>query len=129
MANGTPGAPPPQVIVPGAGWVDMFSRVIVQVGFPVVVAGVLLWFLLTKFQDNMNAITTRMGNNTTVVEKLIANEEATVAELKAETVHMQKQTDYLKTIVDSGQLLLQYHQQELAELRGLREGKQEGKQP
>ena len=84
------GQQPPIVVQPGAGWIDVASRVIVQVGFPVVVAGVLLWFLLTRFQDNMNAITTRMGANAEAVEKFIGELKAQTAEMKAQTTYMEK---------------------------------------
>jgi hypothetical protein len=67
------------------GWVDTASKVIVQVGFPVVVAGVLLWFLLTKFQDNMNIITDRMSKNTEVAAELIKGEQKTFMEMEAQT--------------------------------------------
>jgi len=87
MANGPPLQT--QVIVPGQGWVDVASRVIVQVGFPVVVAGVLLWFLLTRFQDNMNLITARMGANATAVENFIAELKAQTNEMKQQTIYMQ----------------------------------------
>jgi hypothetical protein len=88
---GAPSGPtgPPQVVVPGAGWVDVASRAVVQVGFPVVVAGVLLWFLLTRFQSNMDAITTRMEHNAGAVEGF-------TAELHAQTVELQAQTRFLE---------------------------------
>jgi hypothetical protein len=91
MANG-----PPQVVVPGQGWVDVASRVVVQVGFPVVVAAVLLWYLLTRFQENMNTITTRMAANTDVVTRLIIAEDRTLAELEAQSGELHVQTAELK---------------------------------
>jgi len=103
--------PPPQVVVPGAGWVDLASRVVVQVGFPVVVAGVLLWFLLTRFQDNMNLIVTRMAANTDVVAKLIANEEAMLKELEAHSKELGMQTLYLKDLMDKSTRLLQLQEE------------------
>jgi len=112
MANGQ--QPPTQIVVPGQGWVDVASRVIVQVGFPVVVAGVLLWFLLTKFQDNMNAITARMGANATAVENFITELKNQTAEMKAQTIYMQQHaqnmTDQLtllrKIEVDAANLVI-----------------------
>jgi len=83
MANGTPSS---QLGVPGAGWVDVVSRVIVQVGFPVVVAGVLLWFLLGRFQENMMTIVMRMNSNTDSVKILLENETQQLAELRAQTL-------------------------------------------
>ena len=114
MANG----------VPNGGTIDLLSRVIVQVGFPVVVAAVLLWFLLTRFQDNMNLIVTRMASNTDVVAKLIANEELMLAEMRAQNEKMQYQTTYLKDIMDKASRVLaiqeerqQYYRQGKGPLR------------
>lgn len=90
----TQGPTPP--IVPGAGWVDTASRVVVQVGFPIVVAGVLLWYLLTKFQDNMDAITTRMEYNSQVVERLVEAMEAEVSEQQKQTAALRSIDDNLK---------------------------------
>jgi len=90
------GGGPPQVVIPGAGWVDLLSRVIVQVGFPVVVAGVLLWFLLTRFQDNMNMITSRMSGNTESVAALISAERTSLSELQTQTLLFKEQTAELK---------------------------------
>jgi len=90
-----PGSGPPQVVVPGSGWVDVASRAIVQVGFPVVVAGVLLWFLLTRFQENMLAITGRMAANTEAAGRLIEAENATLGELRAQSAELQRQTAQL----------------------------------
>ena len=91
-----PNAPPPQVVVPGAGWIDVASRAITTVGFPVVIAGVLLWFVLKRFQENMNAITARMAANTDVVTRLIIAEDRTLAELEAQSGELHVQTAELK---------------------------------
>jgi len=111
MAMGSGPPPQQQVVVPGAGWVDVASRAIVQVGFPVVVAGVLLWFLLTRFQDNMNAITTRMANNTTVVEKLITTQLDDLNELRAQSVELRTQTQSLTTIVKHAERMLEIQEE------------------
>ena len=99
-----PGSGPPQVVVPGSGWVDVASRAIVQVGFPVVVAGVLLWFLLTRFQENMLAITGRMAANTEAAGRLIEAENATLGELRAQSAELQRQTAQL---TDQGAVIRQ----------------------
>ncbi len=115
MASGPTGGPPQgttQIVVPGTGWVDVFSRVIVQVDFPVVVAGVLLWFLLTRFQDNMNNIVARMSNNTVVVERLIGAEATTIEELE-------KQTLLLQQIADDGKRITETRLRELEQLQGI----------
>jgi len=110
MAMG-PGSPPPQVIVPGAGWVDLLSRVIVTVGFPTVVAGVLLWFLLFRFTANVETITARMAANTDVAAKLIESEVLVMKELQAQTIHLSAQTGSLKTIEDQSRQLLAIQQE------------------
>jgi hypothetical protein len=105
---GAPSGPggPVQVVVPGAGWVDVLSRAIVQVGFPVVVAGVLLWFLLTRFQANMDAITTRMERNVGAVEGFTAQLEAQLTELKAQTHFMEQDSRFMAQIAaDSARLV------------------------
>jgi hypothetical protein len=90
------GQPPPQIVVPGAGWVDVASRAIVQVGFPVVVAAVLLWFLLTRFQDTMKTITERMSANTNAAAQLVDAQQNEIAELHAQTEELKAQTTELK---------------------------------
>jgi len=111
-AGGPPSSSsPPVVVTPGVGWVDVASRAIVQVGFPVVVAGVLLWFLLTRFQANMDAIVTRMSNNTDVVAKLIFNEEATLRELQKQSEELAYQTTYLKDLMDKSGRILQLQEE------------------
>jgi len=97
MANG-PG--PPQVVIPGAGWVDLLSRVIVQVGFPVVVAGVLLYYLLFRFTGNIETITARMAANTDVAAKLVASEQQTLSELQAQTIELKAQTLAINQLVE-----------------------------
>ncbi len=95
------GAPSgPQVVVPGSGWVDVASRAIVQVGFPVVVAGVLLWFVLGRFQDNMTMIVTRMSANTEAAAKLVAAQEAEIAEIHAQTDELKLQTALMQRFLD-----------------------------
>jgi hypothetical protein len=86
--------PAPQ-LGPGAGWVDIASRVIVQVGFPVVVAGVLLWFLLTRFQTNIALISDRMAHNTAAAELLVESEQAQLEQLEAMTAELRAQTKIL----------------------------------
>lgn len=117
-----PAGPPPTVVVPGGGWVDVASRAVVQVGFPVVVAAVLLWFLLTKFQANMDAITTRMGNNTTVVATLIDQERGSFEELKKQSVELHEQTVLMQQAVKDVSTLVEIRRDELEVLRNLARG-------
>jgi len=80
--------------------VDVASRAIVQVGFPVVVAGVLLWFLLTRFEGNMSTITERMAANTAAAGRLVAVEEAQMGELHAQTDELKAQTALFHRFLD-----------------------------
>lgn len=108
---GNQGAPPPQVVVPGQGWVDVASRAIVQVGFPVVVAGVLLWFLLGKFQSNMEMIVDRMGHNTQAATALIEGEAAHLRELQAQTAELRSQSQAMRDIAAKLDRLLERQRQ------------------
>jgi hypothetical protein len=91
---------PPQIVVPGSGWVDVLSRAIVQVGFPVVVACALLWFVLVRFQGNMELLTTRWEASTRVAETLIATQKQEIEELEKQTVELQSQSLTLRAISD-----------------------------
>jgi K+ transporter len=112
MPNG-----PPQVVVPGAGWVDVASRVIVQVGFPVVVAGVLLWFVLGKFQDNMNTITARMERNAASVEAFTNELKTHTTELKQQTIYLAEQSKMINQIAQDASKLVQIREEELNVLK------------
>jgi hypothetical protein len=109
------GAPsgPPQVVVPGAGWVDVATRAIATVGFPVVVAGALLWFLLTRFQTNMDAITTRMEHNAGAVEGFTAELHAQTVELKAQTQFMDQESRLMAQIAADSARLVDMRRSEL----------------
>ena len=87
MPNGPP--------VPGQQSIQLLSNLIVQVGFPIVVAGILLWFVLGKFQGNMNDITTRMETNAHAVERLVDSIEGQHSELVAQTDLMRQQAAQL----------------------------------
>jgi|SRR5262245_17354719 len=93
MANG-PEAPTARG--PVGGWIDTLSRVIVQVGFPTVVAGVLLWFLLTKFVDSMDAIADRMEANAKAVEMFTVMQNDQLSEMKKHTEELRAQTQMMK---------------------------------
>ena len=80
----------------GGGWVDAATRVIVQVGFPTVVAGVLLWFLLTKFTENMSDIAHRMEANAKAVEMFTVLQDNQLTEMKAHTAELREQTRMMK---------------------------------
>jgi len=109
MANGPPS---PQVVIPGAGWVDVASRVVVQVGFPVVVAGVLLWYVLGSFQRNMDLITTRMERNADAVNGFVAELRVQTTELKAQTGYLSEQGKVIGRIAEDASHLVELRRQE-----------------
>jgi len=79
-----------------AGGLAAIAQVIAQVGFPVVVAGALLWFLLTRFQDTILTITARMEANTEAAGHLVDAETAAVDQLEAQTAELKAQTELMK---------------------------------
>ncbi len=85
MSAPSGGGGPPQVVVPGIGWVDVAARAITTVGFPVVVEAALLWFVLTRFESHMDTITTRMERNATSLEAFTMELKAQTAELRTQT--------------------------------------------
>jgi hypothetical protein len=128
MAPGPPPAQqqPPTIVIPGTGWVDVASRAITTVGFPVVVAGALLWFLLTRFQDTMVQITTRMNANTEAAGKLVQTATAEFEEIQRQSDELArqsgelgKQTVLLQQLVDDGKKITDLRVRELDTLQGI----------
>jgi hypothetical protein len=68
----------------------MISDLIVRVGFPVVVAGILLWFVLVKFQETVGSIANRMQANADAIEQLVGTERETLEETKKQTILVQQ---------------------------------------
>jgi len=117
MGPSAPGAGP-QLVVPGAGWVDLISRVIVTVGFPVVVAGILLWYVLGDFQKGLGGIVTRMGNNTEAVARLIEAEDNILKELRGQTEEINAQTQFLKQIAAQSNRVVEIQEERQRMLKG-----------
>lgn len=95
-----------------------------QVGFPVVVAGWLLWFLLTRFQSNMDVITTRMEHNAQVVEDFTSQlqaqmeeERVQTTELKSQSIELKVQTGLMHEIAKDSENLVALRTQELEWMR------------
>jgi hypothetical protein len=84
MANG--GTPAPT----GAPWVDQLARVVATVGFPVVAAGLLLWFVLTRFAVSVEAVDNRMLANANAIDALTERQASTLDELKRQTVLLEQ---------------------------------------
>ena len=81
---------------PSSATLDAVTRVVTQLGFPAVVAGTLLWFLLTRFQTNMDVITARMQGNAAVIEEFVQQLQAAMEEERAQTTELKAQTAELK---------------------------------
>jgi len=92
--------------------------VIVQVGFPVVVAGVLLWFLLTKFEGNLGAIVERMAANTEAAARLVETQRAELLELQAQSGELRAQTQSLKGIEENAAKVLAIQEERQRMYRG-----------
>jgi hypothetical protein len=91
VANGPP-APVP-------GWITSLSQLVTTVGFPVVVAGALLWFLLTRFQTNMDSITTRLELSSTNAQQFLIISRQQITELEKQTQLFQDINDHLAELV------------------------------
>jgi hypothetical protein len=104
------GPGPPPVVVSGVGWVDVASRAITTVGFPVVVACALLWFVLGRFQHSMEVITARMEANTRVAELLVTTQKQEIDELERQTAQLQQQTAALRGISDKMERRIGQHE-------------------
>src|SRR5215475_11899397 len=92
------GAPPPQ-LGPGFGWVDAAVRIVTQVGFPVVAAGVLLYFVLFRFTDQVGIVAARLEANAGAVERVTQLHAQEIQELTRQTASIEKQTAVLEEIV------------------------------
>ena len=96
-------------------WLQPMAQLITTLGVPTVFAVVLLWFVLGKFEGNMDAITTRMADNTQTARALIDSFRTELVELQAQTAELRKQSDMLHDIADRSTRLLELRQQELRE--------------
>lgn len=59
-------------------YIDLISRLIKEIGFPIVVASVLLYFLMTQmpaFKDSMVNLTTAISSMTEAVERLTGQQD------------------------------------------------------
>jgi methyl-accepting chemotaxis protein len=91
------GAPPPPPT--GFGWVDAAVRVVTQVGFPVVAAGVLLYFVLFRFTDQVSAVANQLSANAAAVDRVTTLHAAELDELKKQTGTLDRQAAALEEIV------------------------------
>lgn len=96
VANGNP---PGQVTPSGFAWVDAAVRVVTQVGFPVVAAGVLLYFVLFRFTDQVGAVAARLEANASAVDRVAQLHMNEIQELKRQTATLERQTAALEEIV------------------------------
>lgn len=94
-----PAGPPLQAAPPVPGWIQAASQLVTTVGFPVVVAAALLWFLLTRFQTNMEAITTRLEISATNAQQFLMISREQIAELERQTKTLESINDHLADIV------------------------------
>jgi len=116
MTQPVGGPPAPQVVVPGAGWVDVASRAITQVGFPIVVACVLLWFVIFKFGGQVELVSDRLMENGKLARDLIEVQRTEIVELQRQTGELQKQTESLGRISEKLERMLGMQQKSAYEI-------------
>jgi hypothetical protein len=90
MANGSQPVPP---------WIQSLSQLVTTVGFPVVVAAALLWFLLTRFQTSMDSITGRLEISATNAQQFLMISKEQIDELERQTKTLESINDHLADIV------------------------------
>lgn len=86
MANGEPG----RLNGTGYAMVDAAVRIVTQVGFPVVAAGVLLYFVLFRFTSQVEGVAKRLEVNATAVERVTAIQTMQLEELKRQTAALEE---------------------------------------
>jgi len=82
----------------GHPWLDAATRVVIQVGFPIVVAGALLWWLLGQFTRDIHAIAYQMQDNAVQIAKFVDMQKDQLAEMKEHTRELREQTNIMKGI-------------------------------
>jgi hypothetical protein len=75
--------------VPGGGWVDQAGRLVTQVGFPVVAAGVLLWFILFRFEEGLARVGVQLETTAERASKFAELQEIQLGEMKRQTVALE----------------------------------------
>jgi hypothetical protein len=81
MANGP---------LPGpVGWVDQAARLVTQVGFPVVAAGILLWFILFRFEDGLARVGVQLATTSARAEQFVDLQEIQLGEMKRQTAALE----------------------------------------
>jgi hypothetical protein len=89
MPPNGPAAPPPAPYPAGMGWVDQAARLVTQVGFPVVAAGVLLWFILFRFEQGLARVGVQLATTTERAEKFTELQEVQLGEMKRQTAALE----------------------------------------
>jgi hypothetical protein len=82
MSNGAPIGQP-------GGWLDQAARLVTQVGFPVVAAGVLLWFLLFRFEQGLARIGVQLETTSERAAKFAELQEIQLGEMKRQTAALE----------------------------------------
>jgi hypothetical protein len=76
---------------PGAAtsWVDQAGRLVTQVGFPVVAAGVLLWFILFRFEEGLARVGVQLETTAERASKFAELQEIQLGEMKRQTAALE----------------------------------------
>jgi hypothetical protein len=112
--------------VPSGGWLDHAARLVTTVGFPVVAAGLLLWFVLSKFAADVTLIAGQMNANANAIEQLTVTQVAILDELRRQTADMHQQSVLMGQIAKDAGELVKLRGEELRVLQELRQLRQQG---
>lgn len=74
----------------GLGWVDHAARIVTTVGFPVVAAGLLLWFVLSRFATDVSVVVTQLNTNANAIQQLATIEAKELEELHRQTAALER---------------------------------------
>ncbi len=73
----------------GTSWIDQAARLVTQVGFPVVAAGVLLWFILFRFEQGLARVGLQLETTTKRAEQFTDLQEVQLGEMKRQTAALE----------------------------------------
>jgi hypothetical protein len=73
----------------GIGWVDQAARLVTQVGFPVVAAGILLWFILFRFEEGLARVGVQLATTSARAEQFVDLQEVQLGEMKRQTAALE----------------------------------------
>jgi len=84
----------------GLGWIETVSKLITQVGFPIVVAGFLLWWVMFRFENSLDTIAYRLEHNADVAAQLVQASADANKLMASEIDELRRQTTALEYLAN-----------------------------